>query len=700
MRDEIRIRHEDDSPHPLLPQYHREREIGHGEYGVVYLAKRLGAYYALKVVRLADNADAARAEAYARELRGVRLVMGLPPIEGLVRIHDLAERPDGSEFAYAMDLADPEQEETGPFGDNFRPRTLASVIDAEIALPLNECLDIAIRIASVLVALQRRHIIHRDIKPGNIIFVRGKAVLADVGLAIDARDAASIVGTPGYAPPERQGSPAGDVFGLGKTLYRISTGRQPSEEGLPPCTEADVDSPYFWKWMTILSKATSRNPAQRYRSAKGFLRDLRRLRLLASPAKRVVRYLVAAFLIVGVILPALWELPLARACAQLSPEDLQNTILPYPYSVVKPIFMLRSRLRQAAEDRQRQIERQQEYDAQRQQEIIDEKNRLEKERQSKAEKERRRGEEERRRAEEELRRRAEEELKAEEIRKAEEQRKVEEQRRIAELQAEERRKEEKRRIAAEQQAEEKRKVEEEQERKKEELRQRLEKEWRETMENEKRTRMERVRLKAERDRRERESLATEITGAIASFLNPASPLDAVRASLSAARVFGVAAEHLGYFLDWANLNPDIHPDVRRYYLDRRPIPPPYDMLRPFLVSTNAPPYPYDVLDSYVKEFMLEESLGEVRTIDWSDWSDDEFESKTLRAHFLLPMHGHKRNAWELPRRVILTGNPFLSDEERIRKELDEKKTSEERNLDWQLHMRTPLDDINGEESDD
>ena len=220
------------------------------------------------------------------------------------------------------------------------------------------------------------------------------------------------------------------------------------------------------------------------------------------------------------------------------------------------------------------------------------------------------------------------------------------------------------------------------------------------MEKEQKARTERVRLKAERDRQVRESLATEITGAIASFLNPASPLDAVRTSLSAARVFGVAAEHLGYFLDWANLNPDIHPDVRRYYLDRMPIPPPYAMLRPFLVSTNAPPYPYDVLDSYVKEFMLEESLGEVRTIDWSDWSDDEFESETLRAHFLLPMHGHKRNAWELPRRVILTGNLFLSDEEKIMGELEEKKTSEERNLDWQLHMRTPLDDINGEDSDD
>ena len=241
-----------------------------------------------------------------------------------------------------MDLADPEREESGPFDDNYRPRTLASVVDAEIALPLDECLDIAIRIATVLVALQRRHIIHRDIKPGNIIFVRGKAILADVGLAIDVRDAASIVGTPGYAPPERQGSPAGDVFGLGKTLYRISTGRQPSEEGLPPCTEADIDAPFFWKWMIILSKATARDPARRYRSAKGLLRDLRRLRAKTSSSRRIARHLIitaCTVSLLSVFLPALWHLPLFYAWCTNLPDFRARVRLPYPYSLVKRFFV-------------------------------------------------------------------------------------------------------------------------------------------------------------------------------------------------------------------------------------------------------------------------------------------------------------------------------------------------------------------------
>jgi serine/threonine protein kinase len=54
-------------------------------------------------------------------------------------------------------------------------------------------------------------------------------------LAIDDRDAASIVGTPGYAPPERRGSPTGDVFGLGGTLRLLSTPRltKPVQRLLP-----------------------------------------------------------------------------------------------------------------------------------------------------------------------------------------------------------------------------------------------------------------------------------------------------------------------------------------------------------------------------------------------------------------------------------------------------------------------------------
>ncbi len=321
----------------LLPRYTVLREIGRGEYGVVHLARRDdGGFYAVKIVQRPAEGDT---RPYERELRGVLTVKRLPPLEGLVRIYDVAEAPDGSAFAYAMDLADPELDGPGPEEAGYRPRTLASVVAAEVALPLRECLDIGIRIASVLVQLQRRHLVHRDVKPGNIVFVRGRAVLADVGLAIDERDAASIVGTPGYAPPERRGSSAGDVFGLGKTLYRISTGRLPEEEGLPPCVEADIDAPFFWKWMVILSKATARDPARRYRSAKGLLRDLKRLRRLRSRPLRVAIWTAAVAASLVILLPALWNMSYMRAWVTQDDWTKTQLSLPFPYSLARPLLV-------------------------------------------------------------------------------------------------------------------------------------------------------------------------------------------------------------------------------------------------------------------------------------------------------------------------------------------------------------------------
>ncbi len=260
----------------ILGGYTRIREIGKGAYGTVFLASKNGKLFAVKEIVCPDSGDDS---ACRRELRGVEAMLRIPPMDGFIRIHDLEVAPDGGSFAYAMDLADDEINATAaPDARFYRPRSLAGVVSAEIALPLRECLDIAIRMASVLQRLHDFHIIHRDIKPGNILFIRGKAVLADVGLVVDDREAASIVGTPGYVPPERQGSPAGDLYGLGKTLYRISTGRPPEETGLPPCAEADTDSPYFWQWLSILSRATAEEPIRRYRNAKAFLRDLQRLR--------------------------------------------------------------------------------------------------------------------------------------------------------------------------------------------------------------------------------------------------------------------------------------------------------------------------------------------------------------------------------------------------------------------------------------
>lgn len=318
-----------------LNGYELLQEIGSGAYGRVFLARRGGEFVALKRMERPADGDASL---YERELRGVRTLMRVPPIEGVVRILDCEAAEDGRSFFYTMELAD---DEVGgqPDSGHYRPKSLASVADAEVALPLGECLDIAIRLATALEGLQRLHIVHRDIKPGNVLYIRGKIALADPGLLADARDAASIVGTPGYAPPERQGSPAGDVFGLGRTLYRISTGRAPEEQGLPPCAEADTGNPGFWRWMMIVAKATDQLPSRRYGSAKGMLRDLRELRRL-SRAKRKGPLFWTAIALVGIL--AVWALvtaPEFRAWMTNDASFRYHTKPPFPYSLVKPLFV-------------------------------------------------------------------------------------------------------------------------------------------------------------------------------------------------------------------------------------------------------------------------------------------------------------------------------------------------------------------------
>ena len=203
------------------------REIGAGAYGTVHLARLGAAFVAVK--RCDRPADPAAAAAFLRELRGVRDYVRLPPHEGLVRVLRLVEDPGGAWFWYAMELADREDGSSADGlsaagTDAYRPRTLASVLDAEVALPLRECVDLGLRLAGALAFLQSRHLAHRDVKPSNVLFVRGRPVLADIGLVRDVREAASLVGTPGYAPPEAPGTPEGDVYGLGRTLWRAATG--------------------------------------------------------------------------------------------------------------------------------------------------------------------------------------------------------------------------------------------------------------------------------------------------------------------------------------------------------------------------------------------------------------------------------------------------------------------------------------------
>src|ERR1700729_3493961 len=108
--------------------------------------------------------------------------------------------------------------------ENYVPKTLFSELKSKSKLPASECIQIGISLSAALENLHRHGLIHRDIKPGNIVFVNGVPKLADIGLVTDLDVTISYVGTEGYIPPEGPTSSRADIYGLGKVLYEISTG--------------------------------------------------------------------------------------------------------------------------------------------------------------------------------------------------------------------------------------------------------------------------------------------------------------------------------------------------------------------------------------------------------------------------------------------------------------------------------------------
>lgn len=289
---------------PACPEcgpYRPLRQIGSGAHGQVWLADGPEGRVALKVCP--RPSDPALLEDWRREMRGWSLFSAIPRHEALVRVFATGATADNCAFWVAMELADAEESDGAGNPDAYRPKTLASVADAEIALPFRDCLDIGLRLSAALEHLQRHHLLHRDIKPGNILYVRGMPVIADAGLVVDAREAASLVGTPGYVPPENHGSPQGDVFSLGKTLWRITTGRSPDDSSIAPCAEADTAEPLFGELIGILLRAMSSSPSKRFRSAKALRKALARLR--RKMAREGLWRILKAFLIAFFIMAAL-----------------------------------------------------------------------------------------------------------------------------------------------------------------------------------------------------------------------------------------------------------------------------------------------------------------------------------------------------------------------------------------------------------
>src|SRR6266511_2640248 len=133
-------------------------------------------------------------------------------------------KSSGSEAIRALEIEIPSS-----FGirnsELYVPRTLRAEQLRYGRLPVAECVRIGLTLTSALAHLHKQGLVHRDVKPSNIIFVDGVPKLADIGLVVETSEAKSFVGTMGFIPPEGPGTPQADLYSLGKVLYEISTGK-------------------------------------------------------------------------------------------------------------------------------------------------------------------------------------------------------------------------------------------------------------------------------------------------------------------------------------------------------------------------------------------------------------------------------------------------------------------------------------------
>jgi serine/threonine-protein kinase len=271
-------------------RYRFIRRLGSGGMARVFLAEDVVLHRQVAIKILADRhaEDAQFVERFQREARAAA---GLNH-QNIVAIYDRGEA-DGS-YYIAMEYLDGE--------------TLKDVIEREGALAPRRAIDISLQVLAALHFAHRREVIHRDVKPHNIMVLRdGRVKVMDFGIAragaSDMTEAGSIVGTAQYLSPEQARGqavgPPSDLYSMGCVLYEMLTGRVPftgdsavaiamKHVQEPPVPPRRIDPSIPPELEQVVMHAMAKDPARRYQTAAEMGMDLDRIRKGAAPAATAV----------------------------------------------------------------------------------------------------------------------------------------------------------------------------------------------------------------------------------------------------------------------------------------------------------------------------------------------------------------------------------------------------------------------------
>ncbi len=248
-------------------------EIGVGGFGVVYRAAEADLSRTVAVKILAANLDEAGRDRFDRERRALGTLSGHPNI---VTVHRGGYTPAGQPYL-VMEYLD-----RGSLADHLRSTG---------AVAWHDALTVGVQLTGALETAHRAGVLHRDIKPGNILLSRlGSAKLCDFGIArlqgaFETRSS-TVTASLAHAPPEvvdgHRPDARSDVYSLASTLYELVTGRppfvQPTDESMvqilnrihtaavPPVDETVLPGPLF----RAIETAMAKDPAHRPPSALAF----------------------------------------------------------------------------------------------------------------------------------------------------------------------------------------------------------------------------------------------------------------------------------------------------------------------------------------------------------------------------------------------------------------------------------------------